>query len=479
MSLTYTHFCLSIDTVKLAKEGITIFAALASTQTLENTFGSQPLDPTHETFCRSVIKEYGINQKPVVLRKPTMYASKLTGLTAFSLLNYVFIPEKYHFDELPQNETRSVLSHELVHHERKHSLKKFFFNFSITLGCTAAYAYCSKYVFPQSSSYQAHIARDATVLGLGLVGYALCQAYSRSLEREADIESALKFNNASDAIALFIREQLLFPQPKSPLPQSITQLFASHPHEEERIAYLQTIGNIDDTTLASLKEHISRDIKERQKTHNAALESYRSYIKEVAQQLGVFVKQPITSYIPEYLLESMPEAYYSGYICSGCEFLHISKKWLDTLSEPEKQFMIGRLFLYATLMNTLKKDHQGYYHALSVVELAAAIAAYIGITQATKGSISYVPRIVGSKIISDIVYHLVLRPLKQAKNTEIRSKICTSVAQKLQCIDGAIGALTKMKTALVTTMKSDPAYICKMCEKLDTYIKKLRLALPT
>ena len=139
------------------------------------------------------------------------------------------------FETLSEQEKQALVRHELMHLKQGHTIKKQQFGILVIVGALILSA----------------LANKSASITLSFPWLLLLRKYSRSCEKEADIEAAKTMLDKQGLINLFenMKAEIENPESKfrikrfiSNLLKPISKLFGTHPEFDERIDYIKNLG---------------------------------------------------------------------------------------------------------------------------------------------------------------------------------------------------------------------------------------------
>ncbi len=210
-------------------------------ESIEGFFGYRDLKPEYEAEVRALAKQLDIKHE-IIIKDMSAYALQIFGWrNAFAFFNHIFISE-FFFQELPPDERRFLLAHELAHIKLNHS--RIFTGahvaaFVLQLGGCA-------YLF--KNYLHSWGLRVPLLIGSEIARRLSIAAIRRRCEREADILAAHFLKETRGGVA-FLKRMIEAEQnhaEQSHLMRILEEYLASHPSLKERIEYLQALANIDD-----------------------------------------------------------------------------------------------------------------------------------------------------------------------------------------------------------------------------------------
>ncbi len=231
------------------------------------SLGYQAVSAENEEYIRAIQHELKMDDYCIEIRHMSNLAQRLIGranafvFPSILLSNkshaYMYISEEW-FNTLTTDEKQALIRHELMHLKKDHCRKKFILTYLITLvrnmtTLSIAQGAYTKYINPINADQrkQIIISAVARIIGLDLISQAITAAYSRSVEKEADMKALKTMENKEGFINLFneLKNQYLDPSSKFKIKRilakaikPINHLFDSHPELDDRIDYIQNLA---------------------------------------------------------------------------------------------------------------------------------------------------------------------------------------------------------------------------------------------
>jgi Zn-dependent protease with chaperone function len=227
--------------------------------------------PTNQALFDNISQELGMPEQ-VKVKKMGNYAKYWYGdKNAMAARgNYIIIGEEW-FNTLSEQEKRFVAGHELIHVKNHHLYKTLAFALIIPAATAAIITNVLDKIHKKlrqkakttNNKFVKKLANcsDAirmTYLKIGqfsrgwsdtaiaaLYSSLLIFTYARTLEREADTESATKLNCAQGGIDFFTSVGGEQEKKLTPI-QQLTTFIRTHPHHNKRIEYLEELRNTKD-----------------------------------------------------------------------------------------------------------------------------------------------------------------------------------------------------------------------------------------
>ncbi len=225
--------------------------------TVEQTWGSQKVAPEHEAKIRALAHEMGINAA-IDVRKLNCNALQRVGYhNAAAVLPtvlgywpsahpaYLYISEGF-FEDLPLEEQRFVLGHELIHIREQHTRYALLF-YLLAVFAILLFVYCMrKYIMAKIRRHMPASAVKWTAIatfwlmvnGLSLVPFLLLFAYYRRIEKDADLISVEILQSSDGGLKLLHRWEREFSIARH---NPYGGWIADHPSVHERREYLSEI----------------------------------------------------------------------------------------------------------------------------------------------------------------------------------------------------------------------------------------------
>lgn len=227
--------------------------------------GIQALSENNELFIHNIINELNMNDYCIEIRKMSNFAQQMFGRTnAFVLPSpffkrshaYLYISEEW-FDTLSAESKEALVKHELMHIKNNHAGKKLL----VWVILSSSLLYLTNKVTDKmmnlsdqdSTDYKLFIEFSPVILWISY--FALNSAYSRITEKDADIKAAETIADKVGFVDLFKDIKAETENPKSkflikrllgltlkPFEYIHDILFATHPHLDDRIEYIQDLA---------------------------------------------------------------------------------------------------------------------------------------------------------------------------------------------------------------------------------------------
>lgn len=422
-----------------------------------DTYGTENLSPENEQIARSVIKECGIDSSHIRLRQQNVNTlnSRMEAVTVF---NTILFNEKA-FNKHTEIEKRATIAHELGHIKYKDSLR----HLCQYIAINAIFFGCYLWLFKNKKDFTIpNISAKLSAAYLALLFRNITISYIRKQDEFNADKFAARFNYSIGLISSFIKGRLVAIRNKNiiisepDLVKRINQLTGSHPSVDDRVQQLKDLANIDSESIELLKTQLSRELDNNENLTQQKFEKHEPQLDALISELKLEPCQMKDVFIG--LFNQNPALVYFGTKFYNPDIIYIDPDWLGQLSTEEKRFILGRRLLIHDLDLDNEFKNKNIEKFLNITNKITKLAKFLSLSYfALKADIRYLPNTVLQLATIKIVEYL---RNNSEETLNVKTKILTdeAVAKKLNCLDGAIGALTKIKNNVLAKQTNDQYY---------------------
>jgi len=231
-------------------------------------YGTEQVSADNEQYIRAIAQEMGFGHLNFKIFRMNDWGISKFGYANACVVNlylykYLFISEGW-FNELPDQEKRFVIGHELAHLGKSHHAKIMLASVGLAIGqevCLGGHFAALGRYYDQGQWGKYCVGTIGTLGALCIFDFLLIAMLIRRHEREADYISATLLNNVQGGIASFehMKEEEL--QDDKDKPTTILQLiadklkgyFATHPSHDERLSLIQQYGQQQEQLITAPK----------------------------------------------------------------------------------------------------------------------------------------------------------------------------------------------------------------------------------